>query len=121
MLLEKLWDGYHGLIPLISRYRKTAFTRGSKPIPLQIEQRRLSAAQYQEMANKKPAADIHLSPSCSECLRVINGSLFQCIQCEGKYYMCGSCVTCGKHPEHNIIVRATDSKVYFSDSLFLKC
>ncbi len=55
----------------------------------------------------------HLSPNCSVCHEAIEGGLFQCFQCEGDYNMCGSCVTSGKHPDHNIIIRFTDSKVYF--------
>lgn len=117
ILLDKHGDFYDGLISLFT-FNKEIATFSSKPIPLRIEQRLCSAAQYPKMDDEKPVADMttHLSPSCSECHEAIEGSLFQCFQCEGNYIICGPCVTSGKHPEHSISIRGTDSKVYFNHS-----
>ena len=40
--------------------------------------------------------------NCRECGEGITGSLFNCSQC-ADYYLCGSCVTLGKHGQHAVI------------------
>jgi len=113
ILLDKKKEGYYKLIQIITWNKKTAFIRGSKPNPLRIEQRRFLPAECSKIIDEKCAE--YLSPVdlpfCWQCYADIEGVLFQCFQCEGDYIMCGSCLISGKHPEHNIIIRATDSKV----------
>lgn len=116
MLLEKGRNGsYDGFISIITQNKEKAFI---KPIPLRIEQRRSSAAQIPKSDDEKPAD--YLRPCCCECFRVIKGEFFQCFQCaDVDYNMCGSCVSSGKHSMHNIIIRATKSKVCFNHNLLM--
>jgi len=111
ILLDKKKEGCYKLIEIITCNKKKAFIRGSKPIPLRIEQRRYLAPECSIIDDEKRAKFLSPIPRCRKCYTAIEGYLFQCFQCEVDYIMCGSCLISGKHPEHNIIIRATDSKV----------
>ena len=111
MLDKRRQRTYYKLINIITWNKKTAFIRGSKPILLRIEQRRVLPPEGSKIDDKKRAKHLSPIPHCLECYADIDGNLFQCFQCEGDYIMCGSCLISGKHPEHHIIIRATDSKV----------
>lgn len=81
--------------------------KDAKPIPLRIVQR----------VGLKPSAatdTTHLG-LCCECHGIIKEMLFKCSQCED-YKLCSHCVTSGKHPQHNTIIRCfhTDNPNVFA-------
>lgn len=56
----------------------------------------------QQQPNKSSTDETVKQLICRECGDEITGSLFNCSQCVD-YNLCGTCVTSGKHEQHDVI------------------
>ena len=68
---------------------------------------------------KKDEEKYVISKVCSECCGPITGFIYVCVQCPD-HYLCSTCDTNGKHPEHPIIRLKTAYPTVILTSLFVR-